>query len=138
MTNKVLSTSFKSKLGVDILHRALVDVKTCTLLKNTRRHLISNGRTLMSSRILLLPVLQVLEKVPRPPLFKQTHQRTFHSLHLGTRHFRDFSISVDIGTGDDLEFEVTRDVSMDEHSGELARGEDEFRDEVDSVVAVAA
>lgn len=138
MTNKVLSTSFKPKLGVDILHRAFINVKACALLENTQQNLISHGPTLMSSRILLLPILQVLEKVPRPPLFKQTHQRTLHSLHLSTRHFRDPSISVDVGTGDDLEFEITRDVGMDEHSGKLARGEDEFRDKVDSVVAVTA
>lgn len=92
----------------------------------------------MSSRILFLPILQVLEKASRPPLFKQPHQRTLYSLHLSTRHFRDPSISVDVGTGNDLKFEVTRDVGMDEHSGKLARGEDEFRDKVDSIVAVAA
>lgn len=70
VTNEVLSTSFKSKLGVDILHGALVDVKTYALLGDMQQNLISDGPTLMSSRIIFLPVLQVLEKVPRPPLFK--------------------------------------------------------------------
>ena len=38
--------------------------------------------TLVGSRVLLLPVLNVQEEIPSSPLFKQTHQWTPNSFHL--------------------------------------------------------
>ena len=92
----------------------------------------------MGRRIRLLPILQVLKEVLRPPLLEEPHQRTPHRLHLRARDLGDPPIPIDIRPRDDLELEVTHHVGMHEHTRELAGGEDEFMDEVDGVVAIAA
>lgn len=92
----------------------------------------------MRSRIILFPRLQKHEEVPRAPFLKQAHERTHDRLHLGTGHLGDPAVPVHVGTRDDFELEVPDDVGVHEHTRELARGEDEFGDEVDGIVAVSA
>lgn len=82
----------------------------------------------MCSWIRLLPILQILKEILRPPLLKKPHQWTPDRLHFRTRHLRDPTIAIDETPCDDLELEVTDDVGVHEHPGELARGEDEFGD----------
>lgn len=56
--------------------------------------------------------LNPLEKLLRPPLLEQTHQRTPDGLHLGRRYFRDPSISEDVRSRDLFEFEVPSHVRV--------------------------
>ena len=92
----------------------------------------------MSSRVFVLPALQELKKLLCPPLLKETHKWTLHGLHLRTGDLADLAIAIDEATCDLLELEVTRHIGMDEDASELARSDDEFGYEIDSVVAVAA
>jgi hypothetical protein len=86
VTDKVLSSGLQTELGVDLLHGALVDIEAChQLLSIQEAPPAESSReqlTLMGSRILLLPVLNVQEEISSSPLFKQTHQRTSNSFHL--------------------------------------------------------
>ena len=91
----------------------------------------------MSRRVVILPGLEELEELLCPPLLKETHKWTLHGLHLRTGDLADLAIAVDEATCDLLELEVTRHIGMDEDASELARSDDEFGNEIDSVVAVA-
>ena len=91
----------------------------------------------MSRRVVILPGLKELEELLCPPLLKETHKWALHRLHLRAGDLADLAIAVDEATCNLLELEVTRHVGMDEDASELARSDDEFGDEIDSVVAVA-
>lgn len=91
----------------------------------------------MRSGVIILPVLQELEKLLRPPLLKEAHERAPDSLHLVTRDLRDLPVAVHEAARDLLELEVPGDVGVHEDLGELARGDDELGDQVHGVVAVA-
>ena len=95
------------------------------------------GRTLVGSRVLILPALKELEELLRPPLLKQTHEGTLHRLHLRARNFGDLAITIHETARDLLELEVASDIGVDENARELSRGDDELGNEIDSVVAVA-
>ena len=92
----------------------------------------------MGSRVLVLPALEELKELLRPPLLKETHERALQRLHLVTGNLGDLAIAVDERAGDLLELEIAGDISVDEDLGELARRDDELRDQVDGVVAVAS
>ena len=98
----------------------------------------STAPTLVSGRILVLPTLQKHEKVPRSTLFEQAHQAAPQRLALVGRDLVDLAITVDVGPGDLLEFEVSNDVGVDEHSGKVAACQDELGDEVDGVVSITS
>ena len=91
----------------------------------------------MSRRIVVLPALQELKELLCATLLKETHQRALDRLHLRARHLRDLALAVDEAARDLLELEVASDIGVDEDASELARSDDEFGDEIDSVVAVA-
>ena len=91
----------------------------------------------MSRRVVILPGLEELEELLCHPLLKETHEWTLHGLHLRTGDLADLAIAVDEATCNLLELEVTRHVGMDEDASELARSDDEFGGEIDSVVTVA-
>lgn len=95
-------------------------------------------RTLVGSRIFLLPSLQELEELLGPPLLEQAHEGAANSFHLVTRHLRDLSFAVDKAARNLLELQVASDIGVDKNLGELAGRDDELRDEIDSVVAVTA
>lgn len=143
VSDEVLGTRLEPELGIHVLHRALVDIQTCSTNWPNSRGSTCVGRraskslTLVGCRVRFLPVLEILKEVLRPPFLEQPHQRTPHSLHLRTRHFRDPPIPKDIASRDGLKLEIAGDVSVDEHTGELAGREDEFGDEVDGVVPVS-
>lgn len=90
----------------------------------------------MSGRIIVLPVLQELEKAPRPSLLKQPHQATRECLPFIGRHLGDSSVPEHIGAGDLLEFEVSGDVGLDEHLRELTGCQNELWNQIDGVVSV--
>ena len=92
----------------------------------------------MGSRVLILPPLKELEELLCPPLLKQTHERTANSLHLVTWDLGNLAITVDEAARDLLELQVTSDVGVHEDLGELAGRDNELRNEVDGVVAVAS
>ena len=92
----------------------------------------------MSSGVFVPPPLKELEELLRPPLLKETHERTLHSLHLVTWDLGDLAIAVHEGAGNLLELQVASDISVNEDLGELARRDDELGDQVDSVVTVAS
>ena len=92
----------------------------------------------MSSGVLVFPPLKELEELLRATFLKETHEWATNSLHLCAGNLRDLAVAEDEGAGDLLELEVTRHIGMDEDASELARSDDEFGDEIDSVVAVAA
>lgn len=92
----------------------------------------------MSSWILILPILQKLEKLFRPTFLKKSHQRTLDRLHLCTRNFGDPTITVNEASGDLFEFEVSSDVGVYENAGEFTGGDDELGHEVDGIVSVAS
>ena len=94
-------------------------------------------RTLVSGRILILPALEELEELLRPPLLKKTHERALDRLHLRAGDLGDPAIAVDETACDLLELEVTGDIGVDEDASELSRGDDELGNEIDGVVAVA-
>ena len=94
-------------------------------------------RTLVSGRILILPALEELEELLRPPLLEQTHEGTLHRLHLRARNLRDLAITIHKAARNLLELEVASDIGVDENACELSRGDDELGNEIDSVVAVA-
>ncbi len=100
--------------------------------------MIGGNITLVSSRIFVLPALEKLEELLRPPLFEETHKRAFDRLHLRTGHLGDPAIAVNEAACDLLELEVAGDVGVDEDAGELSRRDDKLGDEIDGVVAVAA
>ena len=74
----------------------------------------------MSSRVLVLPALQELEELLRPPLLEETHERALDSLHLRARHLGDLAIAVHETTGDLLELQVASDVGVDENTGQFS------------------
>ena len=90
----------------------------------------------MGSRVIVLPVLEELKELLRPTLFEEPHQRTPDSFELCAWNFRYLSIAEDVGGGDLLELEIPSDFSVNEHVCQFARGDDEFRDEIDCVVSV--
>lgn len=90
----------------------------------------------MSGRVVVLPVLQEHEERPRPSLLEQPHQAAPQRLALVRGDLVDPSVSVDVGPGDLLEFEVADDVGVNEHAGEGTAGQDEFGDQVDGIVTV--
>ena len=82
------------------------------------------GRTLVGSRVLILPALKELEELLRPPLLKQTHEGTLHRLHLRARNLRDLAITIHEAARNLLELEVASDIGVDENARELSRGDD--------------
>jgi hypothetical protein len=94
--------------------------------------------TLVSGRIFILPTLQKHEKVSRSTLLEQAHQAAPQRLALIGGDLVNLAIPVDVGTGDLLEFEVSNDVGVDEHSGKVAACQDELGDEVDGVVSITS
>ena len=92
----------------------------------------------MSSRVFVLPALQELKKLLCPPLLKETHKRALDGLHLRARDLRDLAIAINERAGNLLELLVACYVGVDKYAGKLSGGNDEFGDEVNSVVTVAA
>ena len=92
----------------------------------------------MSSRILILPVLQELEELLRPPLLKKTHKWALDRLHFRAGHLGDLTIAVDKAAGDLLELEVAGDIGVNENARKFSRGNDELGNEIDGIVAIAA
>jgi hypothetical protein len=90
----------------------------------------------MSRGILVLPILQEHEKVPRSTLLEQSHQAGTQGFALVRGDLVDLAITVDERPGDLLEFEVTDDIGVDQHSGKRAAGQNELGDEVDGIVAI--
>ena len=87
--------------------------------------------------VFILPALQEFEEFLCSSFLEETHQRTSDCLHLGTGNFRYLPVTVDEATSDLLKLEVAGDIGVNENLGELSRSDDEFRDEIDSVVSVA-
>lgn len=92
----------------------------------------------MSSGIIVPPPLKKLEELLCPPLLKQAHERATDGLHLVTWDLGNLAITIDEAARDLLELKVASDVGVDEDLGQLARGDDELRDEVNRVVTVAS
>ena len=74
----------------------------------------------MSSRVLVLPALQELEELLRPPLLEETHERALDGLHFRARHLGDLAIAVHETTSDLLELQVASDVGVDENTGQFS------------------
>ena len=91
----------------------------------------------MSSRVLILPVLQELEELLSSSFLKETHEGALHSLHLGARHLGDLAVTINEATSDLLELEVSGDLSVNEDLRQFTRRDDEFGNEVDGIVSVA-
>lgn len=139
VTDKVLRTRFQAKLLVDIRHGVLVEVDSWNLNLSSSHQVSGTMRhTLMSRRVIVLPVLQKLEEAPRPSFLEQPHQATRQGLPFIRGHLCDSPVPQHVGAGDLLEFEVSGDVGLDEHLSELAGCQDEFGDQVDGVVSVPA
>ncbi len=94
-------------------------------------------RTLVCSRVIILPILKELEELLGSPLLEQTHEGTPDCFHLGTRDLGDPTITIDETSSNLLEFEVSGDISVDEDPRELSRCDDELGDEIDSIITVA-
>lgn len=92
----------------------------------------------MSGRILVLPALQELEKLLRPSFLEQTHERALHSFHLRARYFRDLAITINKAASNLLELEVTCHIGVNEDLGQFTRGNDEFGDQINGVVAITS
>ena len=92
----------------------------------------------MRRRVIVLPVLQKLEKVLCAALLEEAHERALDGLHLGAGDLGDLAIAVDEAAGDLLELEVAGDVGVDEDAGELARRDDELGNEIDGIVTVTS
>jgi hypothetical protein len=92
----------------------------------------------MSSRIFVLPILQKLEKLLGPPLFKEAHQRAFHRLHFGARDLGDLAIAVHKACSDLLKFEIASDISVHEDLCKFPGCDDKLGDKIDSIVPVTA
>ena len=92
----------------------------------------------MCSRVLILPVLQELEELLRPPLLKKTHEGTLDSLHLRAGHLGDLAIAVYETACDLLELEVTGHIGVNENARELSGCDDELGDEINSIIAISA
>jgi hypothetical protein len=138
VSDEVLGSCLEPKLGVQVLHRALVDIEPWNISPNPNHPSIrpATTLTLMRSRILLPPVLQKLEEVLGPPLLKQAHQARPDSLHLRTRYFGDPAIPVHVASGNDLELEIADDIGVNKNTRELARRENELGNQVDGVITV--
>lgn len=93
--------------------------------------------TLVSSRVIVLPVLQELKELLSATLLKESHEGALDGLHLRARHFGDPAITVDEATSDLLKFQVTSDFGVDQNLREFTRGDDELGYEVDGIVPVA-
>ena len=83
-------------------------------------------RTLVSGRILILPALEELEELLRPPLLKETHKRALDRLHLRRGDLGDLAIAIHEAAGDLLKFEIAGDVGVHQDLGQLARRDDEL------------
>ena len=92
----------------------------------------------MRSRIFVLPVLEELKELLRSPFLEQAHERAPDGLHLCARDLGDFAISINETARDLLELEIPSNVGVHEDLGQLARGDDEFGDKIDGIVAVPA
>ena len=92
----------------------------------------------MGGRVLVFPALQEFEEFLCSPLLEKPHQRALDCLHLRAWYFGDLAITVYEAASDLLELKVTSDIGMDKDLGELARGNDEFGNKVNSVVTVAS
>jgi hypothetical protein len=92
----------------------------------------------MSSRIVVLPILQKLEKLLGAPLFKEAHQWASHRLHFGAGNLGDLAITVHKASGDLLKLEVASDIGMHEDLCKFSRCDDELGDKIDSIVPITA
>jgi hypothetical protein len=90
----------------------------------------------MGCRIFILPALQELEELLCASFLEKPHQRTLDGLHLGTGHLGDLSIPIDITSGDLLEFQISSDIGVDQNLGEFPRGDDEFGNQINVIVAI--
>lgn len=93
--------------------------------------------TLVGRWVAVLPVLEEFKEFLCPPLLEEAHERALDRLHLRAGDLRYLAIAVDVAAGDLLELEVAGHIGVNKNAGELARRDDEFGDEIDSIVAVA-
>ena len=91
----------------------------------------------MGSGIVVLPSLQELEEFLSTPFLKQTHKRTFHSLHFRTGNLGYLAIAIDETTCNLFEFEITSDIGVDQYLGQFPRCNNKLWDEINCVVAIA-
>lgn len=99
---------------------------------------IEEKHTLVGGGIVVLPSLQELEELLGTAFLKETHQRAPDGLHFRAGNLRNFSIAIDEAARDLLELEITGNIGVHEDLGQLPRGNNEFRDKIDGVVAVAS
>jgi hypothetical protein len=92
--------------------------------------------TLLRRWVIVLPVLQKLKELFRPPFLKQTHERTLDGLHLCARHLGDPAITVHEASSDLLELEVASYVGMHKDFSEFSGCNDELWNEINGIVAV--
>lgn len=92
----------------------------------------------MSSRIVVLPVLQELKELLGSPLLKEPHQRTPNGLHLRAGNLGNPALTINEATGDLLELKIASNIGVNEDPGELAGCNDELGNEVNGIVAVAS
>lgn len=91
---------------------------------------------MLSSRIIILPILEELKEFLGPSFLEQTHQRTLDRFHFGTGDLGDSPIAVDKASGDLLELKITSNIGVNKDLRKLSRCDDEFRDKVNSIVTV--
>lgn len=95
-------------------------------------------RTLMSSRIVVFPILQKFKELFCATLFEKTHQRALDSLHLGARDLGNLAITVNETACDLFKLEITGDIGVHEDLGKFTRSDDELGYKVNSIVSVAS
>jgi hypothetical protein len=91
----------------------------------------------MSGGIIILPSLKEFKELLCPPLLKETHERTFDSFHFSTWYFGYPPITIDKAARDLLEFHISSDIGVDKNLCEFSRRNDEFRDQIDSIITVS-
>ena len=94
--------------------------------------------TLVSSRVVVFPVLQEFEELLRAALLKETHERALDCLHLRAGDLGNPAIAVYEAASDLLELQVPSDFGVNENLGQFTGGDDKLGDQVDSVVSVTA
>lgn len=96
------------------------------------------GCTLVSSGVIILPVLNELEEFLGSPLLKKAHQGRFDCFQFGGGDLGDLSIPVDEATGDLFEFEVFGDLRVDQDACKFTRSDDKLWYQIDVIVPVPA
>mmetsp|Transcript_17757 Transcript_17757/g.41135 ORF Transcript_17757/g.41135 Transcript_17757/m.41135 type:complete len:365 (+) Transcript_17757:145-1239(+) len=111
--------------------------QTKVLVKLPHGHCVE-VTSLMRFRIGSIVLVHVNDEFTKPTLLKKSHERRPESLVGSGRDLENLAFLVDIRSADRFEFQITSDLSVNQHLGEVSVGHDKLGDEIHIVITVGS